>query len=163
MRTGSRVAAGLAALLLSACPADGATDGPPVTAEDGVAEVLADKPEVAIPQELPNGLFVEDLVTGEGDVVVEGDTVQVHLVAVAFSTGEQVDSTWELAAPRMVPLVQGGAVEGFLAGVTGMRVGGRRYLVVPPSLGYGDAGAPPKVPPGETLVFVVDVLATERA
>ncbi|HEX9890112.1 MAG TPA: FKBP-type peptidyl-prolyl cis-trans isomerase [Nitriliruptorales bacterium] len=160
MRARSRVIACIlaATLLVGACDRGPGTDSTPSDADPPAAADLAAKPEVLLPETAPTGLLVEDLVVGEGEPVTEGATVLVHLVVVALSTGDQVDSTWELGAPRTVQLVPGGAIEGFRAGVTGMQVGGRRHLAVPPDLAYGSVGAPPAVGPNETLVFVVDVL-----
>ena len=152
----------LVVALLGACTPDGSTGGDPAT-DEGAPLADAAKPVVLLPEEAPEQLRVDDLVVGDGEVAASGDTVLVHLVAVAFSSGEELESTWELQAPRTIPLVEGGAIEGFLAGVAGMQVGGRRYLVVPPDRAYGQAGAPPDVAPGETLVFVVDLLGVSDA
>lgn len=159
MRRSARVVAVVTTTLaLVGCTSEPGTDGPPVAENPPAADDRAAKPEVVLPEVVPDGLLVEDVVLGEGEPAVSGDVATVHFVAYSLATGEEIDSTWELAAPRLIPLVEGGAVPGFLEGVEGMQVGGRRSIIVPPALAYGDAGAPPTVGPGETLLFVVDLL-----
>ena len=106
----------------------------------------------------PADLVVEDLTAGEGPEAVPGQTVTVHYVGVAHSTGEEFDASWNRGAPFRFPLGAGRVIGGWDRGVAGMRVGGRRKLVIPPHLGYGDRGAGGVIKPGETLVFVVDLL-----
>ena len=89
---------------------------------------------------------------------VPGQTVSVHYVGVAHSTGEEFDASWNRGAPFRFPLGAGRVIGGWDQGVAGMKVGGRRKLVIPPHLGYGDRGAGGVIKPGETLVFVVDLL-----
>jgi peptidylprolyl isomerase len=105
----------------------------------------------------PSGLVGADLVVGEGPTAVPGATVRVHYVGSLFSTGEVFDSSWT-RGPASFSLAQ--VIPGFARGIAGMRVGGRRELVIPSDLGYGDRGAPPVIPGGATLVFVIDLLAT---
>ena len=106
----------------------------------------------------PADLVVEDVTTGDGPEAVVGRTVSVHYVGVAHSTGEEFDASWNRGAPFRFPLGAGRVIAGWDRGVAGMRVGGRRRLVIPPHLGYGDRGAGGAIAPGETLVFVVDLL-----
>jgi peptidylprolyl isomerase len=80
-------------------------------------------------------------------------------VGVAHSTGEQFDASWDRDEAFSFAVGQGQVIAGWDNGVAGMRVGGRRRLVIPPHLGYGDRGAPGAIAPGETLLFVVDLLA----
>jgi peptidylprolyl isomerase len=79
-------------------------------------------------------------------------------VGVAHSTGEQFDASWDRDEPFAFVVGQGQVIAGWDNGVAGMRVGGRRRLVIPPHLGYGERGAPGAIAPGETLLFVVDLL-----
>jgi peptidylprolyl isomerase len=109
----------------------------------------------------PADLVVDDITAGDGPEAVAGRTVAVHYVGVAHSTGEEFDSSWNRGAPFRFPLGAGRVIGGWDRGVAGMRVGGRRKLVIPPHLGYGDRGAGGVIKPGETLVFVVDLLAVE--
>jgi peptidylprolyl isomerase len=83
----------------------------------------------------------------------------VHYVGVAFSTGEQFDASWDRGSPLQFRLGVGQVIAGWDTGVQGMKVGGRRKLVIPAHLAYGDRGAGGVIKPGETLIFVVDLLA----
>ncbi|HEY1734751.1 MAG TPA: FKBP-type peptidyl-prolyl cis-trans isomerase [Acidimicrobiales bacterium] len=105
--------------------------------------------------EAPEHLVGADLVVGAGEQAAAGATVNVHYVGALFTTGEPFDSSWGRGATSF-SLNQ--VIPGFSEGIVGMRVGGRRELVIPADLGYGSAGAPPVIPGGATLVFVVDLL-----
>ena len=87
-----------------------------------------------------------------------GRTVEVHYVGVAHSTGEEFDASWNRGSTFRFPLGAGRVIAGWDRGVAGMKVGGRRRLVIPPHLGYGDRGAGGAIKPGETLIFVVDLV-----
>jgi peptidylprolyl isomerase len=118
-----------------------------------------DKPEIDFPDgPPPTELQVSDLTTGEGDEARAGSTVSVHYVGVAHSTGEQFDASYDRGSPLQFRLGTGQVISGWDTGVQGMKVGGRRQLVVPPHLAYGDRGAGGVIQPGETLIFVVDLL-----
>jgi peptidylprolyl isomerase len=120
-----------------------------------------DKPEVDFPGgEPPAELQVTDIWAGDGPEATAGDTVKVHYVGVAFSTGEEFDSSWNRGDPLQFRLGIGQVISGWDQGVQGMRVGGRRQLVIPPHLAYGDRGAPGAIAPGETLIFVCDLVST---
>jgi len=84
--------------------------------------------------------------------------VDVHYVGVAWSTGEQFDASWDRGETFSFGLGQGQVIQGWDQGVAGMKVGGRRRMTVPPGLAYGERGAGGVIAPGETLVFVVDLL-----
>ncbi|NJC69980.1 FKBP-type peptidyl-prolyl cis-trans isomerase [Planosporangium thailandense] len=117
------------------------------------------KPTVDFPEgDAPTELQIKDLVVGEGAEAKAGDQVVVHYVGVAHSTGEQFDASWDRGSPFTFPLGGGRVIAGWDQGVQGMRVGGRRQLTIPPHLGYGDRGAGNVIKPGETLIFVVDLL-----
>jgi peptidylprolyl isomerase len=119
---------------------------------------LAAKPAVPAPTgEPPTELVTEDVVVGEGRAARDGDHVAVQYVGVSFSTGKQFDSSWDRGQPFDFPLGARRVIQGWDFGVTGMREGGRRTLVIPPSLGYGARGMGP-IAPNETLVFVVDLV-----
>jgi peptidylprolyl isomerase len=109
--------------------------------------------------EVPDELLIDDLVVGTGDEARAGTTATVHYVGVAHSTGEQFDASWDRGESFSFAVGQGQVIAGWDNGVAGMRVGGRRRLVIPPHLGYGERGAPGAIAPGETLLFVVDLLA----
>ena len=121
---------------------------------------MATKPEVTIPPgPPPTSLVTEDLVVGTGPEAAAGSTVAVHYVGVAWSTKQQFDASWDRGREFSFALGAGRVIRGWDEGVAGMKVGGRRRLVIPPSLGYGDRGAGGAIKPGETLVFVVDLLS----
>jgi peptidylprolyl isomerase len=120
-----------------------------------------EKPEVGFPgAEPPADLVITDIHVGDGAEAKPGAEVTVHYVGVAFSTGEEFDASWNRGEPFRFPLGGGRVIAGWDHGVAGMRVGGRRQLVIPPHLGYGNRGAGNAIKPGETLIFVVDLLGT---
>ena len=121
---------------------------------------MTDKPEIDFPDGPPPGdLEVTDLTEGSGPEATAGSTVSVHYVGVAHSTGEEFDASYNRGAPLDFRLGVGQVISGWDQGVQGMKVGGRRKLVIPPDLAYGDRGAGGAIKPGETLIFVVDLLA----
>jgi peptidylprolyl isomerase len=121
--------------------------------------VTQEKPEIDPPDgPPPSDLAVTDLTEGEGAEAVAGRTVHVHYVGVAHSTGEEFDASYNRGEPLAFRLGSGQVISGWDQGVQGMKVGGRRRLVIPPHLGYGDRGAGGVIKPGETLIFVVDLV-----
>ncbi len=117
------------------------------------------KPEVDVPGgPPPDQLVITDLVVGDGPEAARGATVDVHYVGVMHGTGEQFDASWERGEPLSFGLGAGQVIRGWDMGVRGMKVGGRRRLVIPPHLAYGDRGAGGVIAPGSTLVFVVDLV-----
>jgi peptidylprolyl isomerase len=124
--------------------------------------MTANKPTVDRPEgNAPTELQINDLVVGDGAEAKAGDQVVVHYVGVAHSTGEEFDASWNRGSPFAFPLGAGRVITGWDQGVQGMRVGGRRQLTIPPQLGYGDRGAGSAIKPGETLIFVVDLLGVQ--
>ena len=120
---------------------------------------MTGKPEVEFPGgDAPTELVVTDLTVGDGEEATPGRTAVVHYVGVAFSTGEEFDSSWNRGEPFAFPLGGGRVIAGWDQGVVGMRIGGRRQLLIPSHLGYGERGAGGVIAPGESLVFVVDLL-----
>ena len=102
----------------------------------------AGKPEVDFPGgEPPAKLEITDIWEGEGKVASAGDTVQVHYVGVAYSTGEEFDASWNRGEPLSFRLGAGQVIAGWDQGIQGMKVGGRRQLIIPPDLAYGNRGA----------------------
>ena len=121
-----------------------------------------DKPEIDFPDGPPPAdLEVTDLIEGEGPEAAAGATVKVHYVGVAHSTGEEFDASYNRGAPLEFRLGVGQVIQGWDTGVQGMKVGGRRRLVIPPHLGYGDRGAGGVVRPGETLIFVCALVSVD--
>ena len=119
-----------------------------------------DKPEIDFPGgEPPKNLEITDVWEGEGAVAKAGDTVQVHYVGVAYSTGEEFDASWNRGEPLQFRLGVGQVIAGWDQGVQGMKVGGRRQLIIPPGLAYGERGAGRSIAPGETLIFVCDLIS----
>jgi peptidylprolyl isomerase len=153
---------------LTACSTDGGapSDGPKgegnqitggnlsnqyveVSAEAGLA------PTISSPSGTPPATLVtEDVIIGSGKVASSDSTLTVHYTLMAWSTGEIVESSWS-GQPAQFPL--SGVILGWQQGIPGMAVGGRRLLVIPPDLGYGEAGGGP-IGPNETLIFVVDLI-----
>ena len=121
--------------------------------------MTAEKPEVEFYEgEPPTDLEITDITVGDGAEAKAGNQVRVHYVGVAHSTGEEFDASYNRGAPLDFPLGAGRVIQGWDRGVQGMKVGGRRQLVIPPHLGYGDRGAGGVIKPGETLIFVVDLV-----
>lgn len=120
------------------------------------------KPKVNVPSgPPPKKLEVKDLEQGSGATVKSGDRVSVNYVGVNYKTGKEFDSSWSRGRPFTFTLGIGEVIPGWDQGVKGMKLGGRRELIIPPQLAYGAAGAPPQIPPNETLIFVVDLEAIE--
>ena len=127
--------------------------GVKVTGEAGV------KPEITLPGgEPPTELTYSDLIVGEGPEAPEGASVSMHYVGIAWSNGEQFDASWDRGQTLDYPLSD--LIVGWQRGVPGMKVGGRRLLVIPPDLGYGPQGTGP-IGPNETLVFVIDLVGLQ--
>ncbi len=127
----------------------GATN-PSVTANAG------QEPTIGAPLGVPpTTLVTEDIIIGTGAEAIATSTLTVQYTLMAWSTGKVVESSWSGGQPAVFPL--SGVIQGWQQGIPGMKVGGRRLLVIPPDLGYGAAGGGP-IGPNETLIFVVDVL-----
>jgi peptidylprolyl isomerase len=120
---------------------------------------MSEKPLVDSPDgPPPTDLEISDLTVGSGAEASAGDQVRVHYVGVAYSTGEEFDASYNRGAPLDFKLGTGRVIPGWDRGVAGMRVGGRRRLVIPPHLAYGNRGAGNVIRPNETLIFVVDLV-----
>ncbi|MBA2349548.1 MAG: FKBP-type peptidyl-prolyl cis-trans isomerase [Solirubrobacterales bacterium] len=123
------------------------------------AEDLDKKPGIPKPSvDAPDELVVRDLVQGEGEAAQPGDALTVRYVGASFSDGREFDSSWK-TDENMFPftLGEGQVIQGWDEGIVGMKPGGRRELVIPAEKAYGEAGSPPNIKGGETLVFVVDL------
>ncbi len=122
------------------------------------AEDLKKKPEVEITATTQaDELIQKDLVEGDGAEAKEGDTVTVQYVGVGFNSEEEFDASWDRGEPFEFALGAGQVIPGWDQGVVGMKEGGRRLLVIPGELAYGEQGSPPAIGPNETLAFVVDL------
>ena len=127
----------------------GATVLPVVSAVAGEVPTIS-KPEGSAPTELTT----KDIIEGTGAEVLPTSTLTVHYTLMAWSTGKIIESSWS-GEPATFPLAQ--VVEGWQKGLPGSKEGGRRLLILPPSMGYGAAGSGP-IGPNETLIFAVDII-----
>ena len=120
---------------------------------------LSTEPKVTVPTgAAPTKLVKKDLITGTGAIAQDGETITVNYVGVLFKGGKTFDSSWSRNAPSSFPLSQGSVISGWVEGLAGMRVGGRRELIIPPALGYGST-AQSAIPANSTLIFIVDLLS----
>ena len=149
--------------LLGAVPEHSDVTGRPFQAGPGLPSVTwtAHGPSITVPKAArPPAKLVRDvLVRGHGRPVRSGDTVVVQDTGVVWRTGTVFDSSWARGFPESFVLGSGQVIPGWEAGLGGLPVGSRVLLVLPPSLGYGQAGNPPDVGAHDTLVFVIDILA----
>jgi len=162
----SLIAAACAVLALAACGDDDSSTESTESTETSTTKSSATppqtKPKVAVPEGAPpQQLETRDLVEGTGPEAKAGDQVTVQYVGVNYKNGEEFDASWDRGEPFPFQLGAGLVIAGWDEGVAGMKVGGRRELIIPPELGYGETGSPPAIPPNETLIFVVDLLAVE--
>lgn len=120
---------------------------------------LKEKPVIEAPSTPPpETLFIKDIKKGTGKKARDGDNVTVQYVGISWSTDVEFDASWKSGKPFDFVLGTGAVIKGWDQGVKGMRVGGRRLLIIPSDLGYGPAGQPPNIGPDETLMFVVDLI-----
>lgn len=120
------------------------------------------KPKVTVPKGAPpKQLVIKELEEGTGAEAKAEDEIAVQYVGVDYKNGKEFDSSWSRHEPFVFQLGVGQVIPGWDQGIEGMKVGGRRELIIPPELAYGEAGSPPAIGPNETLVFVVDLLAVK--
>jgi peptidylprolyl isomerase len=158
-----------AALAIAGCGGNG--DSSSSTSASGEASTAAKsdgsastktKPKVTVPSDpAPKKLTEKELVKGTGAEAKSGDEVTVQYVGVDYKTGKEFDASWDRGEPFSFTLGAGEVIPGWDQGVEGMKVGGRRELIIPPELAYGPAGSPPAIGPNETLIFVIDLLAVK--
>jgi FKBP-type peptidyl-prolyl cis-trans isomerase len=160
----------LAALTLAACgsskapgvelaPSAGATQAS-IPTTPAIPPAISKKPVVTVPKgPPPTTLVKKDLIVGTGKTAKAGQTVTVNYVGVLYKTGKEFDSSWKRNQPFTTALTTGSVISGWVKGIPGMKVGGRRELIIPPNLAYGSAGSPPTIPGNSTLVFVVDLIS----
>jgi hypothetical protein len=170
LRTWSLVVLALSALGLAGC--GGSSSSPTTTSSlsPSTTTALATitdpspvgtfgvKPTVTVPPGAPpTQLESKDLIVGTGPAAKSGDNVTVQYVGVAYSSGKQFDASWDRNQPFQFT-IGGNVIPGWNEGVVGMKVGGRRELIIPPNLAYGAQSPGPGVAANDTLVFVVDLL-----
>jgi peptidylprolyl isomerase len=134
--------------------------------DSDVGSTVADagaKPTVEVPQgPAPTELQIEDLEQGDGEEAKAGDNLGVFYVGVDYETGEEFDSNWGTGQPFSFQLGSGQVIPGWDQGVEGMKVGGRRQLIIPPDLAYGAQGQPPAIGPNATLLFVIELASIDE-
>jgi peptidylprolyl isomerase len=135
------------------------TDVDPVEGQPTVELDEDGAPTITVPDtDPPAELIAQPLIEGEGDVVESGQTITVHYTGVLWDTGVVFDSSWEGGSPVSFPIGTGGVIPGWDKGLVGQPIGSQVLLVIPPADGYGEQGSGETIPPGATLVFVVDIL-----
>jgi peptidylprolyl isomerase len=119
---------------------------------------LKTKPKVVPPSGAPpKKLVIKDLIKGTGPAATAGSTVTVQYVGILYKGGKQFDASWDDGSGQPAQLPLSGVIHGWQQGIPGMKVGGRRELIIPSALAYGAKGSPPKIPANAPLVFVIDL------
>jgi peptidylprolyl isomerase len=120
---------------------------------------VSKKPQVEVPDSPPPcNLVVGDIVKGTGPAAKPGDQLTMKYVGVLYSNGKQFDASWDSGSTFPFTLGGGQVIQGWDQGMVGMKVGGRRQLIIPPALAYGDRDQGPDLPANSTLIFVVDLV-----
>ncbi|HEY9441842.1 MAG TPA: FKBP-type peptidyl-prolyl cis-trans isomerase [Gemmatimonadales bacterium] len=144
-------------LVLAACRPDAPAGGVAGGTGGFAAELGVDTTALT---RMPSGLRYQDVAVGSGEEATAGRTAVVHYTG-WLPDGKKFDSSRDRGEPFSFPLGAGQVIAGWDQGVAGMKVGGRRKLVIPSELGYGASGAPPDIPPNATLVFDVELLGVQ--
>lgn len=140
--------------------ASSSTAGEATTEKAAEAPKEKTQPQVEVPKgPPPKKIETKDLEVGTGPAAKKGDTVSVNYVGVNYRSGKEFDSSWSRGEPYPFTLGKHEVISGWDLGIVGMKVGGRRELIIPPNHAYGASGYPPAIPGNETLVFVVDLEA----
>jgi peptidylprolyl isomerase len=139
----------------------GPTTPTATTAKTPTSGPLSKEPRVAPPSgAAPSKLVAKDIIAGTGPEAKAGGSVTVNYVGVLFHGGKVFDASWKRGEPSTFSLEPGKLIAGWTQGIPGMKVGGRRELVIPAALAYGAKGSPPTIPANAPLVFVIDLLGT---
>jgi len=154
MKTKLTAVIAISLVLLTGCGdkevSSSADNLPTVTTNQGEA------PTIGAPTgDAPTTLITKDIITGTGAEALPTSTMTVHYTLMTWSNGKLIESSWTSGSPATFPLSN--VIVGWQQGIPGMKVGGRRLLVIPPDLGYGAQGGGP-IGPNETLIFVVDAI-----
>jgi peptidylprolyl isomerase len=163
MKAGTLTIALCAVLAIAGCGSSSSSSGSSESSTGGESSSAATasktKPKVTVPKGAPpKKLVVKDIEMGSGEEAKSGDEVTVQYVGVNYKDGKEFDSSWSRNEPFSFTLGAGEVIPGWDQGVKGMKVGGRRELIIPPELAYGKTGSPPAIGPSETLIFVIDLL-----
>lgn len=152
-----------AGLAVAGCgSSDDSSTGSTESTATRTSESLTEKPKVTVPDgPPPKKLEIKELQEGDGAEAKSGSKVTVQYVGVNYKSGKEFDSSWSRNEPFPLTLGAGEVIPGWEQGIEGMKLGGRRELIIPPELAYGETGYPPSIAPNETLVFVIDLLEVE--
>jgi peptidylprolyl isomerase len=139
-----------------------ATEAPAAPNTDAIAAGITKntkkEPQIVTPEGAPpTELISQDIVKGKGRKAKAGDELTMQYAGYSWSNGQKFDASWDRGEPFQFQLGAGMVIPGWDQGLVGMREGGRRLLVIPPDLGYGEAGAGGAIGPNETLIFAVDL------
>lgn len=146
-----------AALAIAGCGGGGDSSSSTATSEESIDV----KPKVEVPSgPPPKELESIELIEGSGAEAKAGDEITVQYVLVDYKSGKEIEASWDRNEPFTFALGTGSVIAGWDQGVEGMKVGGRRELIIPPQLAYGAEGSPP-IGPNATLIFVVDLVAVK--
>lgn len=139
-----------------------AAGGEEAQAPPETSGALKEQPKITVPKgPPPKELEIKDLVKGRGATATRRRRARVNYLAVIYSTGRELDNSYQRGQPIDFTLGSGEVLPGWDQGIAGMKVGGRRRLTIPPELAYGEQGSPPDIKPGESLIFVIDLLGVQ--
>jgi peptidylprolyl isomerase len=148
------------ALASKSAPTSSTSTSTTAAAKTPTSGPLSKEPHVTPPSgPPPTKLVTKEIITGTGAEAKTGSAVAVNYVGALYKTGKVFDASWKRNEPFPFTLGKSQVIPGWEQGVVGMKVGGRRELIIPPALGYGAKGSPPSIPPNETLIFIVDLLS----
>lgn len=137
---------------------DETTDSAASTTSSTKPPTTMPKPMVTVPAEpAPTELKTEDLKVGKGPAAKLGDNIEVNYIGLTYSDGQQFEASWDNGQTVSFDLVDGGLIDGWVKGIPGMKVGGRRQLIIPSEMAYGDN--PQGGRPAGALIFIVDLVA----
>jgi peptidylprolyl isomerase len=150
-----------AAVALAGCGGDSEKPASKSTATPEATAALTKPTITKPPGKEPTKLVVKDIKVGTGPAAKPGDNVSVQYVGVSYTNGRQFDASWDRGEPFSFQLGAGKVIAGWDTGVVGMKVGGRRELIIPADQAYGAQGSPPNIGPNETLIFVIDLVSID--